>query len=62
MEKLLGIEEQININADLLQIARDYCEFNIDNSKVVSPLLSLIEILLQNQRNIVVDIDEVKLK
>ena len=61
MEKFLGIEEQININADLLQIARDYCEFNIDNSKVVSPLLSLIEILLQNQRNIVVDIDEVKL-
>ena len=61
MEKILGIEEQININADLLQIARDYCEFNIDNSKIASILLSLIEILLQNQRNIVADIDEITL-
>ena len=61
MEKILGIEEQININADLLQIARDYCEFNIENSKVASILLSLIEILLQNQRNIVADIDEITL-
>ena len=62
MEKIIDIEEQMNINVDLLQIARDYCEYNIENSKIASPLLSLIEILLHNQKNIVADIDEVVLE
>ena len=61
MEKIVDIEEQMNINVDLLQIARDYCEYNIENSQATSSLMSLLEIMLQKQRNIVADFDELML-
>ena len=58
MEKIINIEEQMNANVDLLQIARDYCEFNIDKSATIGFLISLIEIILENQKNIVANFDE----
>lgn len=61
MEKIIDIEEQMNINVDLLQIARDYCEYNIENSHATTSLMSLLEIMLQKQRNIVADFDELML-
>ncbi len=59
--KKMSIEEQMNVSADLLQIAKDYCEFNIDKSKSISVLLSLIEIVLNNQKNVIADIDKIML-
>lgn len=61
MEKIMDIEQQINVNMDLLKIAKDYCEFNVDNSRKICSLMSLIEIILQNQKSIVSDFDKLTL-
>ena len=61
MEKIIDIEEQMNANVDLLQVARDYCEYNIENSRATSSLIPLLEIMLQKQRSIVADFDELML-
>ena len=61
MEKFMDIEQQINVNMDLLIIAKDYCEFNIDHSKKICSLMSLIEIMLQNQKSIVSNFDKLTL-
>ena len=59
MEKIIDIEEQININTDLLKVAKDYCEFNIDKSSTIGFLIPLIEIILQNQKNILAHFDNI---
>lgn len=61
MEKIIDIEEQMNINVDLLQIARDYCEYNIENSNVTNSLMTLLDVMLQNQKNIVAHFDKLML-
>ena len=48
--KIIEIEKQLNSNIDLLEIAKDYCEFNIDKSIFASRLLSMLEIILINQK------------
>ena len=59
--KKISIEEQMNTNIDLLQIAKDYCEYNIDKANSYSALLSLLEIILNNQKNVIADIDKIML-
>lgn len=59
MQKYITIEEKMIINTDLLQIAKDYCEFNGDKSRTTSSLLSLIEVMLNNQKSINADFDEI---
>ena len=60
--KIIEIEKQLNSNIDLLEIAKDYCEFNIDKSIFASRLLSMLEIILINQKKISIDLDRYDLK
>lgn len=59
MEKFMDIEERVSLNVDLLQIAKDYCEFNIDKSIAIGTLMPLIEITLKNQKDIITNLDRI---
>ena len=61
MEELAYLEEQLNINVDLLEIAKDYCEFNYDKSSSLSRLLVLLDIILANQKIIAAKLDNVEI-
>ena len=50
MEKIVELERQLNVNTDLLEIAKAYCEFNFDKSSELTALLSILEIILANQK------------
>jgi hypothetical protein len=52
MEKIIEIERQLNVNIDLLEIAKAYCEFNNDKSDEISALIPILEIILDNQKNV----------
>lgn len=58
MEEIIDFEQRLNTNTDLLEIAKDYCEFNIDKEKSMGSLMSLLEILLCNQRKIISELDK----
>ena len=62
MAEIIEFEQKLNTNTDLLEIAKDYCEFNIDKNKSTSSLLSLLEILLHNQKQILSELDKSILK
>ena len=62
MGKITNLEEKMYINIDLLKIAKDYCEFNADKSCTTSSLLSLIEIVLNNQKSMAENFDEIMLE
>lgn len=50
MEKIIEIERQLNTNLDLIEIAKAYCEFNFDKSDELCTLISVLEIILDNQK------------
>lgn len=52
MEKIVELERQLNVNIDLLEIAKAYCEFNNDKSDEISALIPILEIILDNQKNV----------
>ena len=52
MEKIVELERQLNVNTDLLEIAKAYCEFNNDKSDEISTLIPILEIILDNQKNL----------
>ena len=59
MENFIDFEEQLNKSIDLLEIARDYCEFNNDKDTTICNLISLIDIILQSQKNLMAKFDKV---
>ena len=62
MKNNIEIEREIYLNTDLLEIAKDYCEFNIAKDDSLGTLLSLLEIMLHNQKKIIHKLDTTKLK
>ena len=59
MENISQIEEKININIDLLEIAKDYCEFHNEERKDLCSLMSLIGIVLKNQKMLISYLDKI---
>ena len=57
MEKIVEIERQLDVNTDLLEIAKAYCEFNNDKSDEVSALISILDIILDNQKKVKSSLD-----
>lgn len=53
IKTITSIEEQLNRSNDLLEIAKAYCEYKCDTSDEISTLFSILEIILENQRNTV---------
>ena len=61
MEEFAYLEEHFNINVDILELAKDYCEFNYDKSSSLSRLLVLLDIILANQKIIAAKLDNVEI-
>ena len=51
------MEEKINLSIDLLEIAKTYCDFNYDKSIEVPTLGSLLEIVLELQKELAKEYD-----
>ncbi len=60
LKKTTLIEEKITLSLDLLEVAKGYCEKNFDKGKEVVALSSVIDILIDVQKNIADFIDELK--
>ena len=58
MIDLIKFEQNLNANTDLLEIARDYCEFNQDKDSSTNTLITLLDIILANHKRLILDIDE----
>ncbi len=60
LKKTTLIEEKITLSLDLLEVAKGYCEKNFDKGKEVVALSSVIDILIDVQKDIADFIDELK--
>lgn len=57
IEQIIDLEKLLNSNTDLLEIAKVYCESNCNKSPEVSSLISILEIVLKNQKNVIRKLD-----
>ncbi len=58
LEILNSLEEKIISSIDLLEIAKNYCEYNFDKSQEISAMGTLLNIVLNEQRQLANCIDE----
>ena len=54
----IEIENLINSCLDLTEIAKTYCEFYYDKANETSALISLLEVVLNNQKVIKTKLDQ----
>lgn len=52
MEKIITLEEKINLGIDLLEVVKTYCEFNYDKSEAISAINSVLKIVLETQKEV----------
>ena len=57
-EKINALEEQVYCCVDLLEVAKEYCDSNLDKSKEISRLGTFIRLLLQEQYKLVNCLEE----
>lgn len=50
LEKIARMEEKISHGVNLLEITKTFCECNYDQSKEIPALISILEVILDNQR------------
>ena len=50
-------EALIADNIDLLEIAKDYCEYNHDKSIAMATMRTMLNVILKNQKNIAQKLD-----
>lgn len=53
LKTVASLEQNISRSIDLLEIAKTYCEFNCDKSDEISTLFSILEIIIEQQKNTV---------
>ena len=53
IKTIANLEEKISRNTDLLEIAKTYCEFNCDKSDEISTLFSILELIVERQKDTV---------
>ena len=51
IKTIASLEEQLSRNVDLLEIAKTYCEFNCAKSDEISTLFSILELIIEQQKN-----------
>jgi len=57
-EILNNVEQKINTNLDLLEIAKTFCDSNYEKATEIASLDSIIEIILANQKELTKDFDK----
>lgn len=61
LEKFARLEQKIAHGANLLEITKSYCELNYDQSKEIPALISILEVILDNQRMLMDAMEEILL-
>lgn len=62
MEKICDLEHKININIDMLEVAKGYCDCNCEKSIELSAIRTALGVILNNQIDIANDLDEILLE
>ena len=57
IENIVSIEDRLAKSIDLLEIAKTYCEFNCAKSDEISTLFSILELILEQQRETINHMD-----
>lgn len=57
IKDLMEIEAQLNSTKDLTEIAYTYCVANYDKALEVSALVSILEIILNSQKEMIRELD-----
>ncbi len=60
LKKSMLIEEKITLSLDLLEVAKGYCEYNFDKGQEVVALGSVLDVLVDVQKDIAGYLDELK--
>ena len=60
LKKSMLIEEKITLSLDLLEVAKGYCEKNFDKGQEVVALGSVLDVLVDVQKDIAGYLDELK--
>lgn len=58
LETLTSVEEKITLSIDLLEIAKNYCEYNFDKGQEVSAIGGLLKVVLEEQKQLADCIDD----
>ena len=59
VSKICSLEEKLNVNNDLILVAKNYCESNYDKVSEISTLYSMLEIISEKQKEISFVLDEI---
>lgn len=57
LETLNLLEEKVMLSIDLLEIAKNYCEYNFNKGQAVSAIGTLLKIVLDEQKQLADSID-----
>lgn len=62
LEKITELEEKITTSINLLEIVKGYCEHNFDKGESVCAIISLLDVVLNDQKNLAQHFDELVLQ
>ena len=57
LNNLIKLEEKITLSLDLLEVAKGYCEYNFDKGQEVVAICSILEVVLEAQKELADTID-----
>lgn len=57
MEKIVDVEKKAAGVADLLEVAKGYCDYNLGKCKELSSVGTMLEYILKTQRELVKTLD-----
>ena len=60
LKNALFLEEKVSLSLDLLEVAKGYCAYNFDKGQELVALSSVIDILIDVQKDIAGFLDELK--
>ncbi len=56
-DNILKLEQKITFGIGLLEVAKTYCDFNYEKSQEFTALSSVLEVLLNNQKELAANLD-----
>ena len=58
LKSITSIEEKITFSINLLEIAKNYCEYNFDKGQEVAAIGTLLTVILEAQKHVADSIDD----
>ena len=58
LDTLSTIEEKVTLSIDLLEIAKNYCDYNFDKGQELSAVGTILKVVLDEQKSLADSLDE----